>query len=150
MGRTLLQVMAPTALLFLGGVSQSRAQHAPKHSADEDAVLKVDEAFRRAKQENDTAALRHIVANNYLGTNQFGETRNKADLLELFTTISVKSVTSKPSQVRITGDVAVVTGSQSEVNGGGFNAMLFMRVYVRNREAGEWQLLANMQSLAPN
>jgi hypothetical protein len=149
MRRALLQVMAPMALLFLD-VSQSRAQHKPKYSADEDAVLKVDEAFRRAKQENDTATLRRIVANNYVGTNQFGETRNKTDLLELFATISLKSVTSKPSQVRITGEVAVVSGSQSEVNGGGFNSMVFMRVYVRNREAGEWQLLANMQSMAPN
>ena len=146
MRRTLFQLTLPMALLILA-LSQSRAQ---EHSTDQNAVLKVDEAFRLAKQENDTATLRRIVANNYVGTNQFGETRNKADLLELFATMSLKSVTSKPSQVRITGDAAVVTGSQTEVNGGGFNQMLFMRVYVRNREAGEWQLLANMQSLAPN
>jgi hypothetical protein len=149
MRRTLLQLMVPMALIFLN-VSQSRAEHPSDHSADQNAVLKVDEAFRLAKQEGDTATLRRIVANNYVGTNQFGETRTKAELLELFSTMSLKSATSKPSQVRITGDTAVVTGSQTEVNGGGFNSMLFMRVYVRNREAGEWQLLANMQFVTPN
>src|ERR1700736_1896955 len=138
MRRILFRLTLPTALLILTA-SQSRSQD---HSADQNAVLKVDEAFRRAKQENDTATLRRIMANNYVGTNQFGDTRNKAELLELFTSLSLKSVTSKPSLVRITGDVAVVTGSQSEVNGNGFDRMLFMRVFVRNREAGEWQLLA--------
>src|SRR5689334_4306222 len=109
MRRSWLQLMGAMAFIFLNA-SQSRAQHTPKYSADENAVLTVDEAFRLAKQENDTATLRRIVANNYVGTNQFGETRSKAELLELFANLSVKSVTSKPSQVRITGDVAVVTG----------------------------------------
>jgi hypothetical protein len=138
--------MIPIAMLFLPAI-QSPAQ---ERSADRNAILKVEEAFRLAKAENDTATLRRIVATNYVGTNQFGETRNKAELVELFTTVSVKSVKSEPSQVRITGDVAVVTGSQSEVNGGGLDRMLFMRVYVKNREAGEWQLLANMQYKTPN
>jgi hypothetical protein len=128
-------------------VSQSSAA---EYSTDQNAVLKVDEAFRVAKLGNDTATLRRIVANNFVTTNQFGETRNKAELIELFATLSLKSLTTKPSQVRITGDTAVVTGSQTEVNDGGLNRMLFMRVYVRNREAGEWQLLANMQFNSPN
>src|ERR1700716_2217589 len=121
MRRPFLPLMLPLALFILPA-SQSRAQ---QRSTDQNAVLKVDEAFRLAKQENDTATLRRIVANNYVGTNQFGDTRNKAELLELFTSISLKSVTSKPSQVKITGHGAVVTGSQTEVNGGGFDRMLF-------------------------
>ena len=149
MRRRLLQLTIPVALLFLA-VSQSRAQHSTEYSADQNAVLKVDEAFRRAKLERDTGTLRHIVANNYVATNQFGETRNKAELIDLFTTLSLDALTVKPSQVRITGDTAVVTGTQTELNGGGLDRMLFMRVYVRNREAGEWQLLANMQFVTPN
>ena len=146
MRRRLLQLTIPVALVFLA-VSQSRAA---EYSADQNAVLKVDEAFRRAKLERDTATLRHIVANNYVATNQFGETRNKAELIDLFATLSLKSLSVKPSQVRITGDTAVVTGAQTEVNEGGLDRMLFMRVYVRNREADEWQLLANMQFNTPN
>jgi hypothetical protein len=149
MRRRLLQLTIPVAVFFLA-VSQSRAQHSTEYSADQNAVLKVDEAFRRAKLERDTATLRHIVANNYVATNQFGETRNKAELIDLFATLSLKSLSVKPSQVRITGDTAVVTGAQTEVNNGGLDRMLFMRVYVRNREADEWQLLANMQFNTPN
>jgi hypothetical protein len=149
MRRRLLRLTIPVALFFLA-VSQSIAQHSTEYSADQNAVLKVDEAFRRAKLERDTATLRHIVANNYVATNQFGETRNKAELIDLFATLSLKSLSVKPSQVRITGDTAVVTGAQTEVNNGGLDRMLFMRVYVRNREADEWQLLANMQFNTPN
>ena len=149
MRRRLLQLTIPVTLFFLA-VSQSRAQHSTDYSADQNAVLKVDEAFRRAKLERDTATLRHIVANNYVATNQFGETRNKAELIDLFATLSLKSLSVKPSQVRITGDTAVVTGAQTEVNDAGLDRMLFMRVYVRNREADEWQLLANMQFNTPN
>ena len=147
--RRTFKVMAPMALLFLA-VSPSRAQRTAEYSTAQNAVLKVDEEFRRAKLENDTATLRSVVANNYVGTNQFGETRNKADLLELFTTLSLKSATTNSAQVRISGDTAIVTGSQSEVNGSGLDHMLFMRVYVKNREADRWQLLANMQFRTPN
>ena len=149
MRRTFFEVTAPIALLLLA-VSPSKAQGTAEHATDQNAVLKVDDEFRRAKLENDTATLRRILAKNYVETNQFGETRNKADFIELFTTLSLKSLTTGPSQVRITGDTAVVTGSQTEVNGGGFDRMLFMRVYVKNREAGEWQLLASMQFKTPN
>jgi hypothetical protein len=145
MRRTLLQTMVTTALSFLA-VSQSRAEYSP----DQNAVLKVDETLRVAKLANDTATLNHLVAKNYVGVNQFGEARNKQDFVELFKTLSLKSFTTKPSEVRITGDTAVVTGTQTEENPGGVNRMLFMRIYVRNREAGEWQLVANMQSIRPD
>jgi hypothetical protein len=71
------------------------------------------------------------------------------DLIELFTTLSLKTASTNSAQVRITGDTAV-TGSQTEVNGSGLDHMLFMRVYVKNREADRWQLLANMQFSKPN
>jgi uncharacterized protein DUF4440 len=50
--------------------------------------------------------------------------------------------------VRITGDTAVVTGTQTEVNGMGTEHMVYMRVYVRS--AGAWKLLANMQCINPS
>jgi hypothetical protein len=49
--------------------------------------------------------------------------------------------------VKITGDTAVVTGLQTEHNGGGIDRMLYLRVYVR--AGATWQLLAAMQFRDP-
>jgi hypothetical protein len=109
--------------------------------------MKVDEAFRIAKLKNDTAALDRLLAENFYETNQNGNSRNKAKTIELWAAFPIQSLTTDTSEVRLTGDTAVVTGSQTEVNGAGTDRMLFMRVY-RNGASG-WQLLAAMQFRNP-
>jgi hypothetical protein len=54
MRRTFFEVIAPMALLLLA-VSPSRAQRTAEYSTAQNAVLKVDEEFRRAKLENGDA-----------------------------------------------------------------------------------------------
>jgi len=127
-------------------VTLDRASVGAAISATE-AVMKVDEAFRIAKLKNDTAALSRLLAENFYETNQNGNSRNKAKTIELWASFPIESLTTDTSEVRITGDTAVVTGSQTEVNGGGTDRMLFMRIY--GKGPGGWQLLSAMQFRNP-
>jgi ketosteroid isomerase-like protein len=111
--------------------------------ADQAAVLQAEEAFRVAKIKNDTAALAAMVADQFFETNQNGNSRNKAQLLELFRNFSINTLTLDDSHVRVAGNTAFVTGTQTEDG----DPMLFMRAYIRS--GGGWQLLACMQTRRP-
>ena len=117
-----------------------------QHSADADQVMQVDEQFRLAKLNRDTRVLGFILADNFYETNQNGNSRNKAQTIELWTSFPIDSLTTDSADVKITGNTAVVTGSQTERNAG-VDHMLYMRVYVR--AGSTWQLLAAMQFRDP-
>ena len=118
-----------------------------QRSVTDDEVMKVDEQFRQAKLNRDTGALGLILAENFRETNQNGNSRNKAQTIELWASFRIDSLTTDSADVKITGDTAVVTGSQTKHNGGGIDRMLYMRVYVRSGPL--WPLLAAMQFLDP-
>jgi hypothetical protein len=119
----------------------------PQRPADADQVMKIDEQFRLAKLNRDTRTLGLILADNFSETNQNGNSRNKAQTIELWTSFPIDSLTTDSADVKITDNTAVVTGSQTEHNGGGVDHMLYMRVYVR--AGSTWQLLAAMQFRDP-
>jgi len=106
-------------------------------------VMKVEEEYRLAKLSRDINALNRIVAEEFYGTNQNGNSRDKAQLLELWRSFSIRSLTTDTYRVRITGDTAMVLGTQTEDGDG----MLFTRVWVK-RPIG-WQLVASMQYRDP-
>jgi limonene-1,2-epoxide hydrolase len=111
----------------------------------ESDVMKADEDFRLAKLNRDTKALDRILADGYFGTNQSGTSRDKAEMIELWRTFSISSLTTDTHRVRFAGDTAMVTGTQTE---DGTERMLFTRVYVKGSTG--WQLLSSMQYLDPN
>ena len=123
-------------------------QARPVSPAEEAEVLKVEDAFRLAKLQNDTAALSEIVADEYSGVNQYGHRRDKAEVIELFRTFKISSLTRAEADVRIAGDVAIVVGSQTEVNPAGKERLMFTRVYVRRD--GRWRLLSSTQLIPFN
>jgi hypothetical protein len=116
-------------------------------TADADQIMKVEEQFRLAKLNRDTRALGLILAEKFYETNQNGNSRTRAQTIELWTSFPIDSLTTDSADVKITGDTAVVTGSQTEHNGSGVDRMLYMRVYIR--AGSTWQLLAAMQSRDP-
>ena len=71
--------------------------------------------------------------------------RDKAEMIELWRTFSISSLTTDSHRVRFAGDTAMVTGTQTE---DGTERMLFTRVYVKGPTG--WQLLSSMQYLDPN
>ncbi len=109
--------------------------------------MKVEEEFRLAKLKKDVVTLDRVLAEACHETNQNGNTRNKAQLIELFRYFPIASLTTDSSQVQVTGETAVVTGSQTEHNSTGVDRMLFTRVYVKTQVG--WQLLASTQFRDP-
>ena len=139
---TLLRVSLTIGLFFLA-VSQSREQR-PADSRSNDPVMKVDEEFRLAKLHKDTATLNRILSENFYEMNQNGNGRNKAQFIELFKAFPIAALTTDAFDVRITGDTASVTGSQTENN---TERMLFLRVYVKGQTG--WLLVSSMRSRNP-
>jgi hypothetical protein len=130
------------AVLLFGVATAGYAQSAaaPKaSSADERAVMDVEEQFRLAQLNNDTQALNRILEENFYETNQNGNSRNKAETIRLWTTFHISARTTEQSEIRLTGDTALVTGSETERNGTGVDRMLFMRTYVRTNSG--WRLI---------
>ena len=124
-------------------VGQSREQSAPDPQISQ-AVMKVDEEFRLAKLHKDTATLNRILSENFYEMNQNGNGRNKTQFIELFKTFPIAALTTDAFDVRITGDTASVTGSQTENK---TERMLFLRVYVKGQTG--WRLVSSMQSRNP-
>lgn len=143
----LAMILASVAcLLAINQITgQGKAEH--QNNDDEAQVMKVDEEFRVAKLKNDIGTLDRILADNFNETNQNGNSRKKAQFIELFTRFEITSLTTDESQVQVTDNTAVVTGSQTETICTGVDRMLFTRVYVKGQKG--WQLLASMQFRDP-
>jgi hypothetical protein len=144
---TLMFVLCAAATCL--SVSQTYGQNGLKgeEGSAEAQVLKAEEEFRFAKLTNDTRTLTRVLADGFSETNQNGNTRDKAQMIELFEGFPIKLLTIDSARLRVTGDTAVVTGTQTEVNSCGTDRMLFTRVYIRER--GGWRLLASTQFRDP-
>src|SRR2546427_1631555 len=123
-----IAVAAMLCLTALGQQPRQRRPQTPELVGEQEAVMRVDEEFRLAKLHNDTAALGRVLHDNFYETNQNGNSRNKAQCIELFTSFPIRPLKTDSAQVRFTDATAVVTGSQTEENTSGTDRMLFMRV----------------------
>lgn len=111
-------------------------------------VATLDEECRVAKLAHDTQALARILSDDYFGTNQNGNSRNKAEFLELFQHFPISSLRTTQATIRSAGDVVILAGTQIEVNMTGTDRMLFTRVY-HNEGSNEWKLLSSTQFRVP-
>ena len=133
------------------GTRQSAPVFAPDTGEDAQLarqIVAVEEAYRLAKLNHDVHALDRLLSADFYGTNQNGNSRNKRETIELFTTFPIDSLVVDRASIRFSGTTATVTGEQTEVNGTGTDRMLFTRVYVADA-AGSWLLLSNTQFRNP-
>jgi hypothetical protein len=135
-------------LLLFGVSTAASGQTAGSAGPAERAVLSVEEDFRLAQLRNDTSALNRILAASFYETNQNGNSRDKAATIALWTSFRIRSRTIERSEVRFTGDTAVVTGVESEENASGVDHMLFMRTYARMGRG--WVLAGAVHFRDPN
>jgi hypothetical protein len=112
------------------------------------AVLRVDEQFRLAKLANDVRAMAALLSDDFVETNQNGNSRDKTQMLDLFQSFKISSLVTEQATIRLAGDQATMTGQQTEVNDTGTDRMLFTRVYVRSG-GNDWKLLASTQFRNP-
>ena len=144
--KQLFAVALLTGIATWDGVSPTRAQEINR-SGVEAQIRNIEEQFRAAKLKNDVRSLDQILDESFVETNQNGNSRTKADTLELFRSFPIRSLTTDSSTIRFSNNAAVVNGSQTEVNDTGTDRMLFTRVYIRSGD--RWWLLTSSQFRNP-
>jgi hypothetical protein len=98
--------------------------------------------------EADLNAIHRLMDASIVETNLKGTTRDKAGLLELWCYCRILLLTLDSAVVMITGDLATVSGRQTELNATGTDRMLFTRIW---RRAGDtWRLISVTQFRDPN
>ncbi len=115
---------------------------------EQSRVLARDEQWRQAKLANDLSLMAQLLSEDFFETNQNGNSRNKAQMLDLWSTFKISSLTTDRATIRLSSDTATITGQQTEVNATGTDRMLFTRVYVKSKDAS-WQLLSSTQFRDP-
>lgn len=138
MRRSVSSAALATLALLLTGTAAAQ-------SPAEQEIKKAEETYGLAKLNRDIPALERVLADSFNETNQNGNSRNKAETLDLWKSFSISSLTTDSMEIRIFDNTVMVLGEQTEDGSG---HMLFTRVYV-NRY-GEWQLLASMQYRDPH
>ena len=95
----------------------------------------------------DVGVLSRILDDSFVETNQYGRSRTKEEMIDLFRTFPIDALSTDTSDVRVSGNAAMVTGTQTEIRGSDREDMLFTRVYVYDGDA--WKLFASSQFMDP-
>jgi hypothetical protein len=134
------------AVLTLAAATTGWAQPAPSLSSEQNDVMRAENAYRLAKIKQDLKTLDEILADDFYEMNQNGNGRDKKETLDLWKRFSIQDLRTDDIDIKITGNVAVVRGNQTEWNAG-VDVMMFMRVYLKTQKG--WQLLSSLQAINP-
>jgi hypothetical protein len=133
-------------VLALATAATGWAQTAAALTPEQNEVMRVETAYRTAKIKQDLKALDAILADDFYEMNQNGNGRNKKESIALWSYFSIQDLSTDDIDIKITGNVAVVRGNQTERNAD-IDVMMFTRVYIKT--AMGWQLLSSMQAINP-
>ena len=146
--KRVLTVGAVVAGFILGAAGVRAQNRSPVDVRRESGVWGAEELYRRAKLANDIPAMNIVLNEQFVETNQNGNSRDKSQTLDLWRTFPISSLTTDTAQVRFAGSsIAVVDGTQTEQNGTGTDRMIFTRVWILN--GGSWELLSSTQYRDP-
>jgi hypothetical protein len=106
-------------------------------------VATLEEEFRTARQSSNAGALSRILSDGFLGTNQNGDTHNKAEIMERTRSSKIRSVVTSAT-ITSSDTTVIITGDETDVNYSGAEQLLFSRVYVQE-PSREWKLLTSTQ-----
>ncbi len=141
MARKVLSMSLRFCAVVIGGTIVAGV--APAQSSKEE-VLAIDASFNEAIRQNNAQERERIYSDQYMITNVRGRVVTKAQALEEVTSgnVTYDSFHADDIQVRMYGDVAVVTGRTSvhkQVSSADYRAeQRYTRVYVKRQ--GRWQL----------
>lgn len=142
--KRLLPAVTSIALIAWLGVTGVRAQSS---RITPGTINEVEEQFRVAKLRNDVQTLDRLLADVFAETDQNGNSRTKAEMIEFFRTFQIQSLTTDSFMIRVNLNTAVVTGSQTEINAAGTDRMLYTRVWINGGD--RWRLVASSQFRDP-
>ena len=143
MKRSLPTTMSIALIAWLG-ISGLRAQGSRTIPG---TINEVEEQFRVAKLSNDVQTLDRLLADLFVETDQNGNSRTKGEMIALFRTFKIQSLTTDSFSIRVNLDAAVVTGSQTEMNAAATDRMLYTRVWINSGD--RWRLVASSQFRDP-
>lgn len=117
-------------------------------------ILALHEAGDKALMGADVNALARIFADDYVQYNESGKAFTKLDLLNNFKTGAIRypSIVSTGRTIRVFGDMAVVSGSESdEVEvASQQNTVRYVYLDVLLKRNGEWKLVASQLAKPPD
>ena len=129
------------------GVEHADVEHADvEHKNDEQEILALHEAGDKALMSADVALLAQIFADDYVQYNESGKAFTKEMVLDNFRTGAIRypSIVSTGRNIRVFGDLAMVSGSESdEVEVAGKRTFVrYVYLDVLLKRDGEWKLVA--------
>ncbi len=119
----------------------------------EQQLKQMEDDWQKATRTKDTAALKRIIAEDWVATNDMGKILNREDYLSQTTanTDVIQSNENTDMQVRLFGDTAVVTGGLTEK--GTRNGTAYTDTYkwtdVFVKRGGRWQAVVSQWAKVP-
>jgi hypothetical protein len=133
------------AVIFLLTLSSIAVAQYKKGSV-EDKLIQLDKAWTSAELRGDKKAAGELVADDYVGTTQQGQTENKAQYLASVTPNS-DMVKSDDYKVTVYGNTAIMT-HRGTVEG--VRNIQFRTTHIWMKRGGKWQIVAHHGSrIAP-
>ena len=126
------------------------AKSAPAENVEQ-ALMQMERDWTDAAVKHDAAAIGRIIADDWAGTSWDGQTFDKAKSLADLPSGTTASITLDPMKVRVFGDVAIVTGGDTEKStdtaDNGLAHYVWTDVYLKRN--GQWQVVATQGSKVP-
>lgn len=140
-----------TQLLIVLGAGMALAQKpAASGNAVADQLRQIENDWTEAQKTKNVAKLAEILADEWMGIGPDGKTSDKAKALADLKAPgnSVESVEMGPLQVRIFGNTAVVTGSDTEksMDNGKDSSGRYIWTDVFVKQQGKWRAVASHDS----
>ena len=126
---------------FVAPFSSAQAQAAGSNSKPEDQVAKLERDWLAADGKGDTAALRRIIADDFIGTSFNGTMLSKEDIVpERSGPGGFAGATPGETNVRVFGDTSVLMGVINTV--GGPEPRQIRVTLVCQKKPQGWQIIA--------
>ena len=112
-----MKLLTPFLAITLIAFASGPCTHAEDNSAIETKLKQMENAWDKAWQTKDTAALGNMLADDYAGMNSKGERQNKSQLLNELKTMTdtVSTSVNDSLQVHVYGpNLAMVVGTSTE------------------------------------
>ncbi len=126
------------AILFVIGISSVASAQYKKGSVEE-KLIELDRAWTFAELKGDKKAVAALIADDYIGTTQTGDTENKTQYLSSVTA-NADMVRSDDYKVTLYGNTAIMT-HRATVSG--VRNIKFRSTHIWMKRGGKWLVVAH-------
>ena len=126
------------------GQTDQKSKKALKQTeiADQQKILQMEEALRKAKVDNNTQAIAEMYAEEYQGINQYGNATNKARRISTWANRKNLTLVLDTVSVTLVSDTEAITNGLQTEDG---VQMSFERKFVK--QGGKWRIIAARQKM---